>query len=279
MPPLRTPVDVPLECPPKSSILSDAGRRQDCMTRTHPADPDWFTRLATTPIPEAVDRLARHGLVVVLAGDGAEIPGLAPATADEITASTRSRNAAGFLLRRRIARTLAAMAGGADAAAIAIVLDANGKPGFAGIPPGLHLGFASRDHVNLVALARHPIGIDLERPLPPSNIPWNILRADEADALQALPVKDQAPAFARLWSAKEAALKASGEGLMQAPETIRIEEEAVFDLAGPEGSTVWRKRPITLNQHVLHGVFHNSAFATVALLSDTEGAPSTGHHS
>ncbi|KAF0228261.1 MAG: 4'-phosphopantetheinyl [Beijerinckiaceae bacterium] len=210
------------------------------MTRTPPPDPDWLIRLATTSITEAVERLSSHGVVVVLAEDGIAIPNLPPATEAEIGAAAGSRNGVGFLLRRRIARALAAEACGQDAAVIRLVADANGKPGFempgVGLPgvempgvapaaPRLHVSFSARSPLNLIAVAHDPVGVDLEMPITQEAIPWNILRPDEADAIRALPAPEQPGAFVRLWSLKEAFLKASGNVLAIPPEAIRIADD------------------------------------------------------
>lgn len=200
------------------------------MTRTPQPDPDWFISLATTSITEAVEQLSSHSVVVVLAEDGIAIPNLPPATEAEIGAAAGSRNGAGFLLRRRIARVLAAEACRQDAAAIGFVADANGKPGFempgfAPAAPGLHVSFSARSPLNLIAVAYDPVGVDLEMPITQEAIPWNILRPDEAEAIRALPTPEQSGAFVRLWSLKEAFLKASGDVLTNPPEAIRIADD------------------------------------------------------
>jgi len=74
----------------------------------------------------------------------------------------------------------------------------------------------ARDHV-LLAFARHqPLGVDLERidrRLALEDLARRFFSAAEADALDALPAAERLPAFLRLWTCKEAVLKAIGEGI------------------------------------------------------------------
>ena len=74
----------------------------------------------------------------------------------------------------------------------------------------------AREHV-LIAIARHqPIGVDLERidrRIEIEDLARRFFAAAEADALEALPPEIRLAAFLRLWTCKEAVLKALGVGI------------------------------------------------------------------
>jgi phosphopantetheinyl transferase len=77
----------------------------------------------------------------------------------------------------------------------------------------LYLSSASRDGLAAVAVAILPVGVDVERVDRDGDLPWNVLHPAEAAALRDLPEPERADLFARLWSCKEAYLKALGVGL------------------------------------------------------------------
>ncbi len=84
---------------------------------------------------------------------------------------------------------------------------------------------ASRGDIALFGLARDKIGVDIE--LPSSAEPaWNVLHEKEKAALRELPAELRAPEFLRLWTAKEAYLKALGLGLRREPSEICIFAQA-----------------------------------------------------
>jgi 4'-phosphopantetheinyl transferase len=83
------------------------------------------------------------------------------------------------------------------------------------------------------------VGIDVERvegaaaagPLPE----W-AFSADEAAALRTLPAREQAEAFARGWTRKEAYAKARGDGLaLPGPDAAPADRWSFCDLAAPPG--------------------------------------------
>ena len=69
----------------------------------------------------------------------------------------------------------------------------------------------------LIAIARgQPLGVDIERidrDVDVGGLSRRFFAVAEADALDALPETLRAEAFVRLWTCKEAVLKALGEGL------------------------------------------------------------------
>ena len=113
---------------------------------------------------------------------------------------------------------------------------------------GLHLSTAARGTFSAVAVAHSPIGVDVELVDAGEN-PWNVLHEAEAAILRALQGTARASAFARLWSLKEAYVKALGVGLSQEPSSFAAsfldEESAILrDPANPariaEAWTTWR---------------------------------------
>ncbi|MGO9428740.1 4'-phosphopantetheinyl transferase family protein [Rhodoblastus sp.] len=90
---------------------------------------------------------------------------------------------------------------------------------------GWRISSASRGDIALFGLAREKIGVDVE--LASSAEPaWNVLHEQEKAALRALPEELRPEKFLRLWTAKEAYLKALGLGLRREPSEICILAQA-----------------------------------------------------
>ena len=82
-----------------------------------------------------------------------------------------------------------------------------------------------QDHILIGLTLRVPVGVDLERIRPLPN--WYALAAhccsaQELNWLAGRPANDQERDFFRLWTAKEAVLKALGTGLASPPERVTI---------------------------------------------------------
>jgi 4'-phosphopantetheinyl transferase len=101
-----------------------------------------------------------------------------------------------------------------------------------------------------MAVARSQVGVDVEIVDPESEIPWNVLHPDEAAMLSRQDEAARAPSFVRLWSLKEAYLKALGLGLSREPASFAIrfagrDAADVDDPAGPgtriDARTIWRE--------------------------------------
>lgn len=126
-------------------------------------------------------------------------------------------------LRRETGRRLIAQQFNLQHDEVEIAHDERGKPMLrhpAGT--GLHLSLATREGLVAVALAHDPVGIDVERIDPGIELPLASLHPRESEALLALPVPARPLAFAQLWSAKEAYVKALGLGFAQAPESFAV---------------------------------------------------------
>jgi phosphopantetheinyl transferase len=115
------------------------------------------------------------------------------------------------LVRRGLVRLCVAAALDVPAADVAILWSQRGAPLLA--PFGDHrLSWAQRGNRFACAMARQPIGVDVEIS-DGGEIPWNVLHADEVRALRATPPTERDTLFSRIWAAKEAYGKALGEGL------------------------------------------------------------------
>ena len=96
---------------------------------------------------------------------------------------------------------------------------AHGKPELAGTDaaPPLHFNLAHSDHLALLAFARSgAVGVDVEKIRPvgdESALARRFFMPCESAALAALPEARRAESFFRLWTRKEAWLKAAGTGL------------------------------------------------------------------
>lgn len=92
----------------------------------------------------------------------------------------------------------------------------HGKPHAPALPQiDFNLSHA-RDHVLLAFARNQPLGVDLERidrRLALDDLARRFFAAEEADALERVPEPDRLAAFLRVWTCKEAVLKAIGAGL------------------------------------------------------------------
>jgi 4'-phosphopantetheinyl transferase len=106
--------------------------------------------------------------------------------------------------------------------------------------PRLRFNLAHADGLVMLAVAvDREVGIDVERidraaaagPV----VEW-AFSSDEVAALRRLPVQEQAEAFARGWTRKEAYAKARGDGLeLPGPDTGAADGWSFFDVAAPPG--------------------------------------------
>ena len=126
-------------------------------------------------------------------------------------------------LRRGMAARILARQLGLPREAIAIGHDARGRPLVAHPHgSGLHLSLATRAGLVAVALAHQPVGVDVEAVNATAAPPLGVLHPGEAAWLIAQPQDERPLAFARLWSAKEAYVKALGTGFARAPESFAV---------------------------------------------------------
>lgn len=114
-----------------------------------------------------------------------------------------------FLNRRAAVRAILARSLDRDPGDLAFTVGAHGKPALSGV----ECSWSHRDRFAVLAVHILPLGIDLEalsavrEPLPTA-----LLATEERAWLEAMPPECRHGAFAALWSAKEAYLKARGVG-------------------------------------------------------------------
>jgi phosphopantetheinyl transferase len=141
-------------------------------------------------------------------------------------------------LRRGVARRILAMQANLTEAGVVIDHDEHGRPLLARpAGTGLHLSLATRAGLVAVALAHRPVGVDVERIDPLAPPPLAVLHPRERETLLALPEAARPLAFARIWAAKEAYVKALGTGFARAPDSFSVsllgdDTFAPDDLAG-----------------------------------------------
>lgn len=105
----------------------------------------------------------------------------------------------------------------------------HGKPEIGG-HDGLHFNLSHSGDRALLAVSRHgPIGVDIEvaRPGRPfRRLARRFFHPAEYDWLQGLPAGDSAAGFYRLWTLKEAYLKAIGTGLTLSSRAFEVDPES-----------------------------------------------------
>lgn len=103
----------------------------------------------------------------------------------------------------------------------------HGKPVIAGAGEELHFSFSRSGPAAAIAVASTPIGIDIEVSRPRQDVgalAERFFSAEEAQYLTTLDREGAAAAFLRLWTRKEAILKATGEGVLGALDTPVLRE-------------------------------------------------------
>lgn len=158
---------------------------------------------------------------------------LASAELARLDGMHHARQAALFLLGRYLLRRLLAERLQQDPARIAIRIDDRGKPRLE--PPGWHFNLSHSGHYLVLAIGnRGDLGVDLEtRQLDPTQIQRLARRYLSAPEQQWLAQSTQpARDFIRLWTVKEAVLKAGGGGIANSLQRVHWQPDsttALFD--------------------------------------------------
>lgn len=124
-----------------------------------------------------------------------------------------------FLLRHQTVRRLLARYTGLAASSLRFEFNSHGKPRLASdhAPPHLHFSLSHSRHLVALALARgREVGVDIEHLNPRIallKLATGCFALPEIAALRSVPPAQQLEAFFRIWTLKEAFIKANGLGL------------------------------------------------------------------
>lgn len=118
----------------------------------------------------------------------------------------------------------------------------------------IEASLSARGTFVLVGLADRPVGVDIEAMGVPQEPPWRVLAPCERKALAAIPaLPARHVAFLKMWTAKEAVLKALGTGLRRDPASV-----AVTLCPDDSIAIVLDRRPLTLRDTAGGEVAHGS---------------------
>jgi 4'-phosphopantetheinyl transferase len=155
-------------------------------------------------------------------------PALAPAERARAGAFAFPRERERFVASRGLLRELLGRLAGGDPCAAEILSDPGGKPRLAGScgQGRIRFNVAHSGDLWACAVALHrEVGIDVEAVDPSrevSRLAARYFSPAEADALAALPEGERGAAFHRIWTRKEAWLKARGFGLALALDSFEM---------------------------------------------------------
>ena len=127
-----------------------------------------------------------------------------------------------FLERRALLRALVAGQTDAPASDIVIGYDEAGAPVLRHPPSNLRISSAGRGELAAAAMALSPVGVDLE-PLTDVEPVDAVLHPRERERLEQSDKAVRALAFLRIWTMKEAYLKALRTGLRRDPVLVEIQ--------------------------------------------------------
>lgn len=128
-----------------------------------------------------------------------------------------------FIAARAVLRTLLGQVTATDPARVEFSYGERGKPSVSGAP---HFNASDSGDTVVVAMASKEIGVDVEglRFLPnPDRLARRICTTDELEQLDALTEEETGAALLRLWTYKEAALKAVGLGLPGGVRNVEVD--------------------------------------------------------
>jgi phosphopantetheinyl transferase len=128
----------------------------------------------------------------------------------------------GAHLRSNLLRQLSGRAMGASPGHVQIARAPGGQP-YAAAPQRLWLSSAGRDDWQVVAVARTPIGVDIETTPSDMPPPLILLHPQERASLEKLVGDACQQTFLRFWTAREAYWKSTGKGLGAALACCRAE--------------------------------------------------------
>jgi 4'-phosphopantetheinyl transferase len=129
-----------------------------------------------------------------------------------------------FLVTRAALRHVLAQYTGYEPAGLIFDFGSAGKPMLAGSQE-IHFSVSHTSHLALLAVARNPIGVDVQQMQGgafSNALLEQSLSSDEQHYVQALPPEARRRALYRCWVGKEAVLKALGTGLLYPPQAVTV---------------------------------------------------------
>lgn len=183
----------------------------------------------------------RHGEVLVCLARRSDVlaagwSSLAPDERRRAGAIAHPRSEERFRAGRLLLRQAAGRLSGTPAASVVVTGGEGEAPRLGGSLAGLFASVSHGEDTEAVAFAGAPVGIDVEEGCPPDFhvLAPVVMHAAELDPFGRLPDADARVAFRRLWTRKEAVLKAAGMGFSRDPRSfvVGIGEAADVDLDG-----------------------------------------------
>lgn len=155
-----------------------------------------------------------------------------PAVDHRHVTTLRPDTARRFVASRGVARILLAERCGCSVDELEIRTDARGKPHL-DHPHALAFNLShSGDHCALAIGDVAAVGVDIEIvPAAIRDLVETVLSADEAIRFAAIPAADCPTAFIRAWVAKEAYLKATGDGLSGGLDSLEVDLHAGAEIS------------------------------------------------
>jgi 4'-phosphopantetheinyl transferase len=130
-----------------------------------------------------------------------------------------------YVRGRGMMRALLARRLGVDPGSLAFAVGDKGKPSLVGDPTGFNLSHSEGRGVLAIGPVEH-LGIDIEgydRRVDHAGLARRCFRDSEIAWMERFAPDERHLAFFRIWTAKEARMKATGEGFQLAPQRIELE--------------------------------------------------------
>lgn len=165
-----------------------------------------------------------EGCILLITAGLGDLAGVElPATERERASKMEILTARRFLAARRVVRAMFSKLSGIPTEKINLDLDSNGKPFLDAMD--YQFSMAHSGEMVAVAISRSPIGVDLEieREVDVVTLAQRFFSPEEALILERNP---DPTLFFRLWTCREAAIKADGRGLAKLLGQTKVDEEA-----------------------------------------------------
>ncbi|MDQ6829972.1 MAG: 4'-phosphopantetheinyl transferase superfamily protein [Gemmatimonadota bacterium] len=146
---------------------------------------------------------------------------------DRVSRLQRASDGRRFMSARSALRRILGAYVGLEPAALRFTIGAVGRPELAAEQArGVRFSSSRAGDIALVAVTRErAVGVDIER-IGDASLSPTLLRLccspTELEVLHALPAESRDAAFVELWTRKEAVLKATGDGLRRAPDSVCV---------------------------------------------------------